>query len=159
MIALASSHPSFRVSPVIAGSDTMPSKTEMFAAYRVHALRHWIVDVEVSADAPNLIYLRGHSPAHGTRHGYMLREATEVPSRVQLLRGVKGVEKVDEGFYTSVVYCDPTRRDEIVAEIRRRLADLGFLTTAEWEALAAAEQPTTDPRPLKHIRVKPSSMR
>ena len=131
----------------------------MYTAYRAHALRQWIVDVEASATTPNLIYLRGHSPANGTRHGFMLREKTEIPSRVQALRGLKGVERVDDGFYTSVVYCDPARRDELVEAIRGRLTEAGFLTTAEWEARCAGEPETQDPRPLKHIRLKPPSMR
>ena len=137
----------------------MPTQEGMYTAYRAHALRHWIVDVEASDTTPNLVYLRGHSPANGTRHGFMLRERTEVPSRVQALRGLKGIERVDEGFYTSVVYCDPARRDELVAAIRARLAEAGFLTTAEWEARSAAEVATEDPRPLKHIRLKPPSLR
>ena len=137
----------------------MPTKEGMYTAYRAHALRQWIVDVEASDTTPNLVYLRGHSPANGTRHGFMLRERTEVPSRVQALRGLKGIDRIDEGFYTSVVYCDPARRDEVVAGIRARLAEAGFLTTAEWEAQNAAEVETEDPRPLKHIRLKPPSLR
>ena len=137
----------------------MPSKEGMYSAYRAHALRQWIVDVEASETTPQLIYLRGHSPANGTRHGFMLRERTEVPSRVQALRGLKGIVRIDEGFYTSVVYCDPARREELVEAIRARLAEAGFLTTAEWEAWRTAEVETRDPRPLKHLRLKPPSMR
>ena len=137
----------------------MPSKEGMYSAYRVQALRQWIVDVEASETTPQLIYLRGHSPANGTRHGFMLRERTEVPSRVQALRGLKGIVRIDEGFYTSVVYCDPARREELVEAIRARLAEAGFLTTAEWEAWRTAEVETRDPRPLKHLRLKPPSMR
>ncbi|MCW5853931.1 MAG: hypothetical protein KIT87_27945 [Anaerolineae bacterium] len=137
----------------------MPSKEGMYTAYRAHALRQWIVDVEASETTPQLIYLRGHSPANGTRHGFMLRERTEVPSRVQALRGLKGIEQVDEGFYTSVVYCDPDRRDALVEAIQARLAEAGFLTTAEWEARSAVEVESNDPRPLKHIRLKPPSLR
>ena len=137
----------------------MASKEGMYTAYRAHALRQWIVDVEASDTTPSLIYLRGHSPANGTRHGFMLRERTEVPSRVQALRGLKGIVRIDEGFYTSVVYCDPARREELVEAIRARLAEAGFLTTAEWEAWRTAEVETHDPRPLKHLRLKPPSMR
>lgn len=137
----------------------MSSKETLYAAYRAHALRQWIVDLEVSESTPGLVLMKGHSPAHGTRHGFMLRDMPEVPSRVQILRGLKGITRVDEGFYTTLVYCEAARQNDVIQEIGARLADLGFITSAQWEARLAAEQPTTDPRPLRHIRIKPASMK
>lgn len=131
----------------------MPHNEEMYASYRANALKQWIVDVEASAEAPSLIYLRGHSPANGTRYGFILAERGEIPSRVQVVRGLKGVVKVNDGFYTSVVLCDPDRRAALIDEIRRRLAALGFLTTAEWEVSVTATTPSdADPRPSSFMK-------
>lgn len=129
----------------------MPSREEMYSAYRAQALRQWIVDVEPSADTPSLIYLRGHSPANGTRYGFVLGKTEGVPSRIQPIRNLKGVQRIDEGFYTSVVYCAPERRDALVEEIRARLRAEGFLSTAEWEATAPSGA-TEDPRPRSRFK-------
>lgn len=123
----------------------------MYSAYRAQALQQWVVDVEPSADTPNLIYLRGHSPANGTRYGFVLHKSEGVPSRVQPIRNLKGVQRIEEGFYTSVVYCVPERRDALVEEIRERLRREGFLSTAEWEATAATGS-TEDPRPKSRFK-------
>jgi hypothetical protein len=123
----------------------------MHAAYLSHALRQWIVDVVPSEDAKTLIYLRGHSPAHGRRHGFMLKAGTEVPSRLHAVRGLKGVEHIEEGFYTSVVHCSPEHQSMLVREIRDRLQAMGFLTTQEWEERVAAGLPPGDPRPTRHV--------
>ncbi len=131
----------------------MPSKEEMYAEYRLQGLRQWVVDVEPSADEASLIYLRGHSPAHGTTHGYLLRERGEVPSRLKAVYGLKGVTKVQDGFFTSVIYCEPERQTALVEEIRARLREMGFLTTAEWEAHRAEPPPQSDPRPGKKRRI------
>lgn len=130
----------------------MPDSQTMYASYRANALKQWVVDVEASEAAPALIFLRGHSPASGTRYGFILAERGEIPSRIQVVRGLKGVVKVDDGFYTSVILCLPDSRDTLIQEIRARLAALGFLTTAEWEAEAAATAPRQDPRPTSFMK-------
>jgi len=130
----------------------VPSNEAMYASYRANALKQWVVDVEASEEAPALIFLRGHSPASGTRYGFILAGRGEIPSRVQVVRGLKGVVRVDDGFYTSVILCDPDRRDALIQEIRVRLAALGFLTTAEWEAEVARAAPSQDPRPTSFMQ-------
>ncbi len=132
----------------------MPSKSEMYTSYHVASLRQWVVDVEPSEAAPNLIYLRGHCPANGTRYGFMTHERQEIPSRVQAIRGLKGIQRIEDGFYTSIVYCEPERQAALVEEMRGRLAQNGFLTTAEWEGRAAEAAVDADPRPKSHLRKK-----
>ena len=127
----------------------MPTREEMYAKYRLHGLRQWVVDVEASTEEVSLIYMRGHSPAHGTTHGYLLREKGDVPSRLKAVYGLKGVTKIHDGFFTSVITCAPERQGELVEEIRAGLRELGFLTTAEWEAHRDDPPPTSDPRPGK----------
>lgn len=131
----------------------MARNEAMYASYRANALKQWIVDVEASAEAPSLIFLRGHSPANGTRHGFILADRGDIPSRVQGVRGLKGIVKIDDGFFTSVVHCDPARRDALVEEIRAHLARQKFLTTTEWEAaVATLPPPASDPRPGSFLR-------
>ncbi|MFN8471426.1 MAG: hypothetical protein U0822_04345 [Anaerolineae bacterium] len=127
----------------------MTTREEMYARYRLQGLRQWVVDVEASTEEASLIYLRGHSPSHGTTHGYLLREKGEVPSRLKAVYGLKGVTKIHDGFFTSVVSCEPARQAELVEEIRARLREMGFLTTEEWEAHRNDPPPTGDPRPGK----------
>jgi hypothetical protein len=131
------------------------TKEAMYAAYQENALRQWIVDVERSNDAPNVIYLRGHCPANGTRHGFIMRGREDIPSRLLAVRGLKGVTRIEDGFYTSTVYCEPERRASLVEEIQARLVELGFITSDEWEGIRADYPPNSDPRPPRHPRRTP----